>query len=427
MLRALVMFSRARVLDLLALQCGRTVVAVAVLAGMAWCSSWPALIGLVLATMLVACWTQAAILILTITVWRGNPTDAFAALGEAAGRPAWLVLRTYCALAAGTILGSLLLVLPGVVFLARRLPLAGAAAVAEGRGGWDALRRGRTLLSGAEWPTLGAYLALASAYVVLIVGLAMTYGIALAGRMPAVAFAAMVVGGALSACINSLFAVLQGWLYLQRTGQGSAATVKPVGRRTGTLAVAAVASVVSVVVVDERLIAEAAWSPSGSMQPTLAIGDHYFVDKVAYAIRIPGVDTAVWQHRLPRRGEVVVFRSPIDADTTLAKRVVAVPGDRIEIRDKALIVNGSPVEEPYAQRGGDIMAGARDQMDARTLADGEIFVLGDNRDRSYDSRFWGAARLDDLIGRVTWVYWSRDPDTGAIRWERFGRRIDVPS
>jgi signal peptidase I len=157
-----------------------------------------------------------------------------------------------------------------------------------------------------------------------------------------------------------------------------------------------------------RNFLQAFWTPAGSMQPTLRIGDRFLVDKQAYAEGAPLL-----------RGDIVVFVSPGDPKTVLVKRAVAIAGDTVEINQNNLFVNNAFVAEPYAY-----FAGAEPGMPTPAnfgpveVPAGEFFVLGDNRDRSYDSRQWGFAHVKDLLGRPTVVYFSSQD--GTIRWERIG-------
>ncbi len=175
-------------------------------------------------------------------------------------------------------------------------------------------------------------------------------------------------------------------------------------------------------------VVQAFWVPSGSMLPTIQIGDHIFVNKLAYSVRVPLLGTELLRVGDLERNEIVVFVSPVDPSTDLIKRVIAIPGDTIEIRDKKVFVNGEPITDTDAHFVDSTIhpTGDRDNMQPRTVPDGKFFVLGDNRDRSYDSRFWGFADISQIKGKATFVYWSRDTSQGWLampRVERFGHFI----
>jgi signal peptidase I len=179
-------------------------------------------------------------------------------------------------------------------------------------------------------------------------------------------------------------------------------------------------------------VVQAFWVPSGSMLPTIQIGDHIFVNKLAYSIRLPLVGTELMRVGDLHRGDVIVFISPIDPSTDLIKRVIAVPGDTVEIRNKQLYVNGEKLPDPHAYFSDSTImpSGHRDNMPPTQVPDGKFFVMGDNRDRSYDSRFWNFANVSDIKGKATFVYWSRDTTKGwsqiaqSIRFKRFGHFIE---
>lgn len=159
-------------------------------------------------------------------------------------------------------------------------------------------------------------------------------------------------------------------------------------------------------------IVEAFWVPSGSMLPTIQIGDHLFVNKLAYGfhfdIPFTGIVMPVVQWSHPRRGDIVVFVSPSDGKTDLIKRVVAVAGDKVEIRRKRLLINDQPASEPYAHYKfpQDVNGVPRDNFGPVVVPAGKFFVMGDNRDESLDSRYWGFADERSIKGRATFVYWS---------------------
>lgn len=159
-------------------------------------------------------------------------------------------------------------------------------------------------------------------------------------------------------------------------------------------------------------VVEAFWVPSGSMLPTIQIGDHLFVNKLAYGFHIDIPFTGIvfpvaqWSH--PKRGDIVVFVSPNDGKTDLIKRVVAIAGDKVELRQKKLYINDQPVPDPYAhfKYPHDVHAVPRDNFGPVVVPPGKFFVLGDNRDESLDSRYWGFADETAIKGKATFIYWS---------------------
>ena len=176
-------------------------------------------------------------------------------------------------------------------------------------------------------------------------------------------------------------------------------------------------------------VVQAFWVPSGSMLPTIQIGDHIFVNKLAYSFRLPLIGTQVWKVGDLKRNDIVVFISPVDRSTDLIKRVIAVPGDTVEIKNKKVYVNGEPIPDSHAHFSDKMIKpnDARDNMAPTQVPEGKFFVMGDNRDRSYDSRFWGFANIDDIKGKATFIYWSRDTSKGWLtppRLERFGHFIE---
>lgn len=167
--------------------------------------------------------------------------------------------------------------------------------------------------------------------------------------------------------------------------------------------------------------------PSGSMIPTLLIGDHILVNKFVYGVRLPYFGTEIVPIGAPRRGDVVVFIYPQDEDKDFIKRVVGVAGDTIEVRDKRLYVNGVAADDPNAHFvDGPEARNApehRDNYGPFTVPPRHIFVMGDNRDRSYDSRFWGPVSLDKVKGKAFLIYWSWDGSSRWVRWDRIGHLI----
>lgn len=167
--------------------------------------------------------------------------------------------------------------------------------------------------------------------------------------------------------------------------------------------------------------------PAASMLPTLEIGDHILVDRLAYGIHLPFTDRYVTRFGTVRRGDLVVFIFPEDRTKEFIKRVSAVAGDTVELREKKLFINGKQIEEPHAyfaghdpRAGG---AGIGDNYGPRTVPEHSVFVLGDNRDRSYDSRFWGFVDLNDVRGKAFGIYWSWDSGSRRVRWARVGKAL----
>ncbi|MBP1685832.1 MAG: hypothetical protein H6Q33_1975 [Deltaproteobacteria bacterium] len=167
--------------------------------------------------------------------------------------------------------------------------------------------------------------------------------------------------------------------------------------------------------------------PSGSMLPTLQVGDHILVNKFVYGVHVPLSGGRLLPLRTPQRGEVVVFVYPVDPSKDFIKRVVAVAGDVVQIRQKRVYINDVPWDDPHAYFADGEAARRgrtpRDEYGPVTVPPGHIFVMGDNRDRSYDSRFWGFVDLDEVKGKAFAIYWSWDGTDRWVRWDRLGMRI----
>ncbi|TWJ19164.1 signal peptidase I [Geobacter argillaceus] len=168
--------------------------------------------------------------------------------------------------------------------------------------------------------------------------------------------------------------------------------------------------------------------PSGSMEDTLAIGDHILVNKFIYGTKVPFTDKRFLTIRDPKRGDVVVFEYPEDPSKDFIKRVVGLPGDVVEGRDKKVYVNGKSYENPHeVHKEKEVIPKAqnpRDSFGPVTVPAGSYFVMGDNRDRSYDSRFWGFVKNDKLKGLAFIKYWSWDSEKFRVRFGSIGRLID---
>ena len=165
--------------------------------------------------------------------------------------------------------------------------------------------------------------------------------------------------------------------------------------------------------------------PSGSMKQTLKIGDHILVNKFIYGVKIPYLHKTLIPIEDPKRGDIVVFRYPVDPDKDFIKRVIGIPGDVIEIRDKQLYLNGKIVNHDYGIHTDPRILGEnvrpRDNFGPVTVPPHSLFVMGDNRDESYDSRFWGYVDYKAILGKAFIIYWSWDKENFGVRWGRIGR------
>ncbi len=168
--------------------------------------------------------------------------------------------------------------------------------------------------------------------------------------------------------------------------------------------------------------------PSGSMEDTLLVGDYLLVNKFIYGVKVPFTDLRLPALRAPKQGDVIVFKYPVDRSKDFIKRVIGVAGDEIRIRDKQVYVNGTPYKNPHEMhKDAKILAAessVRDNFGPVRVPVGSYFVMGDNRDNSYDSRFWGFVSKNDILGSAIIKYWSWDSDTWEVRWKRIGGLIN---
>lgn len=139
--------------------------------------------------------------------------------------------------------------------------------------------------------------------------------------------------------------------------------------------------------------------PSGSMAGTLETGDVIFGDMSAYGVRMPVTGKRLFGNGTPGHGDIVIFRYPKDRSALFVKRVIGVPGDVVETKGKRLFRNGVEVAEPYVRHSDPGFVAERDDFGPVRVPDGHWFVLGDNRDDSWDSRYWGYISEDDLVAR----------------------------
>jgi signal peptidase I len=181
--------------------------------------------------------------------------------------------------------------------------------------------------------------------------------------------------------------------------------------------------------------------PSGSMEPTLLVGDHLLANKIVYGLRTPD---SIFGFRIPglpygrylfhlesvRRGDVIIFVSPPEPSIDLIKRVIAIGGDTVQIKHGRVWLNGEPMSDPHAHFTVDDAArtanSPRDNFGPVTVPAGMLFVMGDNRDNSYDSRYWGFVPLGNVEARAMVIYWPWDASGDRavpLRWSRFGMAV----
>ncbi|MBI5599124.1 MAG: signal peptidase I [Deltaproteobacteria bacterium] len=218
------------------------------------------------------------------------------------------------------------------------------------------------------------------------------------------------------------------------TGKTAASAEKAKKKHVLRETVEAIVIALVVALLIRTFVVQAFKIPSSSMEDTLLIGDHILVSKFSYGIQVPrpavisvlGVPVPFFETELKpvwggiERGDVVVFRFPGDRTKDYIKRVVGLAGDTVEVRKKRVYINGSPMDDPHAVYKGGIETGSEyaDNFGPYTVPEGNVFVMGDNRDRSYDSRFWGPVSFRDIRGRAFIIYFSWNTDS---RWVRFGR------
>jgi signal peptidase I len=166
--------------------------------------------------------------------------------------------------------------------------------------------------------------------------------------------------------------------------------------------------------------------PTGSMEQNLLIGDHLLVNKFVFGPTVSAAERAVLPMKAIKRQDVIVFKYPEEPERDFIKRVIGLPGETVELRNKRVFINGKQLDEPYVyfledpppipqDMGSNELQGGSDpriQYGPVTVPPGHYFVMGDNRDNSQDSRYWGFLPRENVKGRGLVIYWSYDPDAG---------------
>ena len=176
--------------------------------------------------------------------------------------------------------------------------------------------------------------------------------------------------------------------------------------------------------------------PSGSMKKTLLIGDHILVSKFSYGTHIPNeipfiniklFDDIVLFSKVPKRGDIIVFKFPKDETRDFIKRVIGLPGDLLEVKSQKVYINNKPYEDTHARHTdtpSDSPLVPRDDFGPILVPDNHVFVMGDNRENSQDSRYWGYLNVKKIRGKALIIYWSWDRVKSWVRFERFGKILE---
>jgi signal peptidase I len=179
-----------------------------------------------------------------------------------------------------------------------------------------------------------------------------------------------------------------------------------------------------IAIVVRTFIVQAFKIPSRSMVPTLLVGDHILVNKFIYGVKVPFLRNTIIPVTNPQRGDIVVFIYPNDRSKDFIKRVIGVSGDKIEIKNKIIFINGKQYSDAYGIYSDNVIYPGsmqpRDNFGPVTVPVKSLFVMGDNRDESADSRFWGFVDLKDVEGKAFIIYFSLNYEEKNLRWQRLG-------
>ena len=165
--------------------------------------------------------------------------------------------------------------------------------------------------------------------------------------------------------------------------------------------------------------------PSSSMEPTLLVGDHLLVNKFIYGVRIPYTNIKFFQYKKPKRGDIIVFIFPKDRSKDFIKRVIGTEGEKVAIIHNKIYINDKMIDDLWGHFT--ITRPSIEEYGPVKVPEGFLFVMGDNRDNSQDSRFWGFVNINEVKGKAFIVYFSWDSNAqkllNMIRWNRFGKLI----
>jgi signal peptidase I len=209
------------------------------------------------------------------------------------------------------------------------------------------------------------------------------------------------------------------------TGNSPGSSIKPKSKIQEYIEAIIIAILIAVFI--RTFIIQAFKIPSRSMVPTLLVGDHLLVNKFIYGVKIPYFRKTVIPFTDPQKGDIVVFIYPNDRTKDFIKRVIGISGDTIEIRNKKIFINGKSYSDTFGIYNDSVIyprtIQPRDNFGPITVPKESLFVMGDNRDESADSRFWGFVDLKDVEGKAFLIYWSWDREDSSLRWRRLGNLL----
>src|SRR5712692_3380974 len=219
---------------------------------------------------------------------------------------------------------------------------------------------------------------------------------------------------------------------LQTRPQAQAPVAGPVAQpRRKSLAreyIEAIVIAVLLAMVIRQFAVQAFTIPSGSMMDTLLIGDYILVNKFLYGSEIPFTDRHLPGLRSPARGDIIVFKYPNDESRDFIKRILAVGGDTIQVRDNRVWLNGELLDEPHVRPGSfratpSTHCGYLYACEPLRVPRDSYFVMGDHRDNSQDSRYWGFVKGEKIRGKAFLIYWSWNGESHWLRWRRLGHYL----
>ena len=177
-------------------------------------------------------------------------------------------------------------------------------------------------------------------------------------------------------------------------------------------------------------IVQSFFIPSGSMEPTLLPGDYILVNKFIYGVRVPFEGTRLFYQKVPSRGDVIVFIYPKNTSEDFIKRVIGLPGETVQVTNGKILINNKPLPDPWGYFNKSEPPGfieAVENFGPMVIPKDSLFVMGDNRNNSEDSRFWGTLPLKNVLGKAFVMYFSWDGDANSlghkVRWSRIGKLI----